>query len=161
MAEKLSRAEKAIKQENIPVTSKEKSVIKKAEKIKEKKKLKLSHRFVYALSFVSILGFIGIISKTFFNYDLHIYTESFLMLIIGAGMILESKAKNLIYMNEVGLTSTNFAHLITLIMGVIAIVAGVFSLPQIYIGNSIFLATKGIIAIISVVVIIVETWFIE
>jgi len=161
MVKKLSKAENALKQENIEITPKEKSVIKKAEKIKEKRKLKLSRKFIYALSLVSILGFVGIISETFFEYNLHFYVESLLMLIIGMGMIFESKSKSLISIKDTGLTSSNFTHLTTVVIGTIAILAGIFSFPQIRIENSSFLAIKGIISVIAIIVIIVQTWVVE
>ena len=152
---------KAIEQEQVKVTPKEKRTIQKAEKIIEKKKLKLTHKFVYALSLVSILGFVGIVSQSFFEYDLSFYVEPFLMLIIGGGLILESEAKSLVAIKEVGLTSTNFTHLITIIIGFIAVLAGIFSLPLIRLHNPSFVAIKGIIAIIAIVIISIQTWVLD
>lgn len=161
MVEKRSKIDKALIQENVKITPKEKNTIKKAEKIIEKKKLKLSHNFIYALSLVSILGFVGIISETFFEYNLHFYVESLLMLIIGMGMIFESKAKSLIAIKDTGLTSSNFTHLTTVVIGTIAIIAGIFSFPQIRIENPSFIAIKGIISVIAIIVIAIQTWVVE
>jgi hypothetical protein len=136
-------------------------MVKKLEKLPEKKQVKLTHKFVYALSLVSILGFLGIMSQSFFDYDLSFYVEAFLMLIIGAGLILESKAKGLVSIKEVGLTSTNFTHLITVIIGAIAVLAGIFSLPIIRWYNPSFVAIKGIISIIAIVIIIIQTWVVD
>ncbi len=123
-------------------------------------KVKISQKFVSALSIVSILGFLGIVSQTIFEYDLSQYIESLLMLIIGVGLILESKVRRLKSI-EKGMNSNNFTHLTTVIIGIIAIVAGIFSFPFIRINNPAFLAIKGIISIIAIIVIIVQTWVIR
>ena len=158
---KKTKIDKIDEQSQLPVTPREKRVIKQAERIIDKKKLKLSHRFIYALSLVSILGFVGIVSETLFNQDLRLYVESLLMFIIGFGLILESRAKSLISIREIGLTSTNFTHLITTLIGFIAIAAGIFSFPTIMIEFPGFVAIRGIISIIAIVIIIIQTWVIE
>jgi len=127
----------------------------------EPKKHKLSHMFVSALSLVSIIGFIGIVSQSLFDYDVSYYVEAFLMLIIGGGLVLESQAKSLVSIKEVGLNSSNFTHLITVIIGVIALLAGIFSFPPIRLYNPSFVAIKGIISVIAIVIIIIQTWFLE
>ena len=123
-------------------------------------KVRVSQKFVVALSIVSILGFIGIISQTIFNYDLSSYVEALWMLVIGLGFIIEAQIKKLKSLSK-GLTSNNFTHLTTVIIGLVAIIAGVFSFPQIRIINPAFLAIKGIISFIAIVVIILQIWVIE
>ncbi len=123
-------------------------------------KIKLSHRFVTALSIVSILGFLGIVSDTLFSYDLGGYVEAGLMFIIGIGMVLEAKLEKIKTIRW-GLTSSNFTHLTTVVIGVIAILAGIFSLPPIRIETVGFLAIKGIMSIIAIIVIIIQTWIID
>lgn len=123
------------------------------------KKVKVSQKFVTALAIVSILGFSGIVSQSFFNYDLSYYIESLLMFIIGIGLMLESKIKKLKSL-ERGLTSNNITHLTTVVIGFIAILAGIFSFPQIRFDIPGFVAIKGIIAIIAIIVITIQTWII-
>ena len=123
-------------------------------------KAKVSQKFVTALAIVSILGFSGVVSQSFFNFDSSDYIESFLMLIIGTGLIIEAKIKKLKSLSR-GLTSNNITHLTTIIIGLIAIIAGIFSFPLIRIINPSFLAIKGIISIIAIAVIIIQTWIIE
>ncbi|MCA9485971.1 MAG: hypothetical protein KC506_03955, partial [Nanoarchaeota archaeon] len=124
------------------------------------KKVKVSHRFVTALSIVSILGFAGIISETLIEFDANYYIESLLMFVIGFGLILEARSKNLKSLSH-GLDKNNFTHLTTVVIGFIATLAGVFSFPGIRIETAGFLAIKGIISIIAVFVIIIQTWFVE
>jgi hypothetical protein len=44
------------------------------------------------------------------------------------------------------------------VVGIIAIIAAILSIPQIGIENPTFLAIKGIISILAVVFIIIQTW---
>ena len=122
--------------------------------------VRVSQKFVTALAIVSILGFFGIMSQSFFNFDSSEYIESLLMLIIGTGLIIEAKIKKLKSLSR-GLTSNNITHLTTVIIGLIAIIAGIFSFPIIRIIHPSFLAIKGIVSIIAIAVIIIQTWIID
>lgn len=124
-------------------------------------KMKASHKFVIALALVSILSFVGIISESFFDFDMSFYVESFLMLIIGAGLVMEGQIGRLRHIKDEGLNSKNFAHLITIIIGFIAVIAGIFSLPSIRLINPGFVAIKGIISIIAILFIIIQTWILD
>tara|TARA_Y100000310_G_scaffold42132_1_gene39410 strand:+ start:201 stop:581 length:381 start_codon:yes stop_codon:yes gene_type:complete len=124
-------------------------------------KIKASHKFVSILSIISIIGFIGIISKTLFGFDLSVHVEAFWMIIIGLGFLFETNVEGLKNISSEGLTSNNFAHLITATIGVLAFIAGIFSLPGILVESSAFVAIKGILAVIAIIVIIVQTWLVE
>lgn len=123
-------------------------------------KVRISQKFVTALAIVSIVGFLGIISESFFGFDLSEYSEFSLMMVIGIGLIIEAKIKKLKSLKR-GITSNNITHLTTVIIGVIAIIAGIFSFPPIRIVNPSFLAIKGIISIIAIAVIMIQTWVID
>ena len=123
-------------------------------------RIKVSSKFVTALSIVSIIGFSGIISQTIFNKDINLYIEALWMMVIGVGLMFEAKIKMLRTVAH-GLDSNNFSHLTTVVVGVIAMIAGVFSFPSFKIDNPSFLAIKGIIAIIAIIVIIIQTWIID
>jgi len=125
-----------------------------------KKKIKVSRGFVTALSIVSILGFLGIIIESFFSFETGDYIEASLMIIIGLALIIEAKVKKLRTLAK-GFNSSNFTHLVTAIIGGIAIVAGIFSIPYIRIETSAFQAIKGILSIIAIIVIAVQTWVVE
>jgi len=126
----------------------------------EERKVKLSHKFVTVLAIISILGFIGIISETLFQYNIEFYVEALLMLIIGIGLIIEAKMKQIRSVAR-GFNSNNFTHLTTAIIGFIAVIAGIFSLPPIRITTPAFLSIKGIVSIIAIAVIAIQTWIIE
>ena len=82
------------------------------------------------------------------------------MCIVGIGILFEARAKKLKSIAR-GLTHNNFTHLTTIIIGAIAIIAGIFSFPQIRIQFSGFLAIKGIISIIAIAIIAIQTWILD
>jgi|SRR3989344_3753432 len=121
---------------------------------------RVSQKFVTALAIVSIIGFASIVTQTIFNYDITAYVEVSLMLIIGVGLIIEARIKKLKSL-ERGITSNNITHLTTIVIGVIAILAGIFSIPAIRLENPAFLAIKGIMSVIAIIVITIQTWIID
>ena len=137
-------------------------VVRTVSNIKKDRKVKVSQKFVIALSIVSIIGFLGIASKTILATDITNYVESLWMFVIGLGLIIEAKIKSLKSLSK-KLTQDNFTHLVTAIIGGIAILAAIFSFPllKIQIQNPTFLAIKGIISIIAIAIIIIQTWIIE
>jgi len=122
---------------------------------------KVFQRFVIILSVVSILGFAGVVSETLFNFIIKGYVEALWMLLLGVGLILEIKLQKLRSIYRGGLTRDNFTYIITIIIGLFAIFAGIFSIPPIRINNPSFLAIKGILAIIAISIIVIQTWFIK
>jgi hypothetical protein len=122
-----------------------------------RQKVKVSQRFVTALSVVSILGFIGIVSETLFGVDLKFYVEALLMFVIGIGLVIEVKWSELKTVRN-GLDRENFTDITTVVIGFVAIIAGIFSLPFFRFESPSFLAIKGIIAIIAIVIIVIQTW---
>lgn len=125
------------------------------------KKITASGKFVVILALVSIVGFVSIVSETLFNYALGNYIEGLWLLIIGIGMVIEGQVTRLKQIKKEGLTPRNFTHLITVIIGFLAIIAGIFSFPFLRIEASGFLAVKGIIALIAIIIIVVQTWVVE
>ncbi|HJZ18775.1 MAG TPA: hypothetical protein VJ208_01605 [Candidatus Nanoarchaeia archaeon] len=125
------------------------------------KKIKVSESFVIALAIVSILGFVGIVSGSLFNKNINSYVESLLMIIIGIGLIVEAEIKKLKNLKRQGITPRNFTHLTTAVIGIFAFLSGVLSFPAINLQNSSFLAIKGIVSIIAIIFIIIQTWVIE
>ena len=125
-----------------------------------RKRVRVSKVFLIALAVVSILGFSGIIAETFFSIDSDYYIESLLMIIIGLALILEAKVKSLATLSK-GFNSVNFPRLITIIIGVVSIIAGLFSLPAIRYESAAFVAIKGILSIIAIVIIIIQTWIVK
>lgn len=134
---------------------------KESEKSEKKFKVTASDKFVMILAIVSIIGFAGIVSYTLFDFNLENYVEPLWMIVIGIGFIIEARFETIKKIRVEGITPTNFTHLTTLIIGIIAIFAGIFSIPQIAIKATGFLAVKGILSLIAIVVIVVQTWLVK
>jgi hypothetical protein len=123
--------------------------------------LKASKTFILILALVSIISLIGIVSDTLFDFDIAVYIEALWMTTIGIGFIIEGQITKLKNIKYQGLTPTNFTHLTTVIIGVIAVITGIFSIPAIRIEAHGFLAVTGIISLVSIVIIIIQTWVVE
>ncbi len=134
--------------------------MKKGAEEEHRHKARVSQKFVTALSIVSIIGFAEIISETIFNYNMQFLGEALLMLIIGMGLIYEAQIKRLKSLQN-GFNSNNITHLITVIIGVVAIIAGIFSFPGIRFESQAFMAVKGILGIIAIVIIFIQTWVVR
>lgn len=128
--------------------------------ILEYKRSKVSKSFVTILAIVSILGFMSIISETLFDFDMRLYVESAWMIIIGLGLVLEAKIRRLRTL-KYGINPANFTTLITLTIGGIAIITGILSIPYFGLQNPSFFAMKGILSVIAIVVIFIQTWVID
>lgn len=124
------------------------------------KKVYVSRSIFIALSIVSILGFLGIIGSSFFEFDSTDYIEALLMIIVGVALMIEAQVKELKSLAR-GFNSNNFTRLITVIIGVVAVISGIFSFPSIRFEGSAFLAVKGILALIAIVIIVIQTWVVE
>lgn len=124
---------------------------------KPKKKSNTSKSFVIALSIVSIISFLSIILESLFYVNINEYMEMLWLATLGIGLILETSFKELKKIKK-GLNSELLGKLTMIIVGAIAFFAGLLSLPQINIQNPSFLAVKGIISILAILLIIIQTW---
>lgn len=117
-----------------------------------------SRNFVIALSVVSIIGFLSIMIESLFYLDVSDYIDTLWLVVLGLGLILETTIKELKSVKRRGLTSDYLGKITMVVVGSLAIIAGILSLPQINVQNASFLAVKGIIAILAIVFIILQTW---
>jgi hypothetical protein len=122
---------------------------------------KVSKSFVTVLAVLSILGFVGIVSRTLFDADIESYIESIWFLLMGIGFIFESSPGRLFSTIRKKLGERNFSSLTTLIVGVLALFAGLFSLPFFGLENPGFFAIQGVISIIAIVFIVIQTWVLK
>lgn len=136
----------------------------KATKANSKKipeEIKGKNAFGRVLALISIYGFLGIATMTFFNLSIESYSSSLLLILMGAGFILESQPRKLIKDLSENFQESSFSSLTTLVVGVLAVIAGILVLPQIAIENPTMNALNGILAIIAIFFIIIETWVIK
>lgn len=120
-----------------------------------------SRNFVIALSIVSMVGFLSIMIESLFYWDVSGYIDTLWLIALGLGLILETTIKELRLIKKRGLTSDYLGKITMIIVGSMAIIAGILSLPQIDVQNASFLAIKGIISILAIIFIILQTWVTE
>ncbi len=125
---------------------------------KKKRKPKASRNFIIALSIVSIIGFLNIITNSLFNFSFANYIESLWLITLGTALILETSIKELKRIKKQGLTPDMLGKVTMVVVGIIAVIAAILSLPQISIKSPTFLAIKGIVSILAVIFIIIQTW---
>lgn len=128
---------------------------------KKTSRSRASRNFVIALSVVSIIGFLSIMIESLFYIDVSGYIDTLWLVVLGLGLILETTIKELKSVKRKGLTSDYLGKITMVIVGSIAIIAGILSLPQINVQNASFLAVKGIISILAIIFIILQTWVIK
>jgi len=125
---------------------------------KVERKSRASRKFVIALSVVSIIGFVSIVLESFFQFSIVNYIESLWLFALGLGLVLETSIHELKRVKVNGLTSEMLGKVTMVVVGAIAIIAALLSLPQINIQHPVFLAIKGIASILAIIFIIVQTW---
>lgn len=124
---------------------------------REKRKSNASKNFVMALSIVSIVSFLNIVVESLFNSSFENYIESVWLIALGTGLILETSLSELKKVRN-GLTPDMLGKITMIVVGSLAIVAAVLSIPEINVESPTFLAVKGIISILAIVFIIIQTW---
>lgn len=127
-------------------------------KRKKKKRSRASKNFIIALSIVSIIGFLSITTQSLFNFSFENYIESLWLVTLGTALILETSFKELKRIKRQGLSPDMLGKITMIVVGALAIVAAILSIPQISIINPTFLAIKGIISILAIIFIIIQTW---
>lgn len=123
-----------------------------------RKKSNASKNFVIALSIVSIIGFLNIMTESIFSFSFVDYIESLWLLTLGLGLVFETSISELRAIKRRGLNSEMLGKITMIVVGSLAIIAAILSLPQIRIINPTFLAIKGIISILAIIFIIIQTW---
>ncbi|MEM4719732.1 MAG: hypothetical protein QXG18_02620 [Candidatus Pacearchaeota archaeon] len=118
---------------------------------------KIPRSFLYVLTIVSVLGFLGIASKTLFEKNIDQYIEILWLFVFGFGLLFEAGVKKLFRIKRTGMTSEKFRGLVTAVLGCLAILTGILLLPRISIKTPALLAVQGIISVIAIIFIIIQT----
>jgi hypothetical protein len=128
---------------------------------KVKKKSRASRNFIIALSIVSIIGFLSIMTQSLFNFSFENYIESLWLITLGTALIMETSLQELKKIRKQGLNPDMLGKVTMVVVGTLAIIAAILSIPQINIESPTFLAVKGIISILAIIFIIIQTWISE
>lgn len=124
------------------------------------KKAKVSNTLIYSLAIISIIGFLGIMAEVWLDFDLIIKNASaYMLIVLGIGLAVEGQVKKWKNFRKEGYSNTEIVHVITGLIGIFAVVVGFLDL--IGLTGSTLLATKGIISALAVVIITIQTWWVE
>ena len=126
-------------------------------KKQKREKRKISIGFASILAIVSIIGFLDITLVSFFEFSFQNYMSFLWLCLMGIGFIIISKPKKLIQKKK----EDSVTDITALVVGALAIIAGVLSLPFLAISHPVFLAIKGVIGIIAIIFIALETWIVK
>jgi len=119
-------------------------------------KSKVSAGLLLMMSLFSMIGFLSIVLNAFTQIDIGKYTSNILLILLGFGFLMEGQARFILRMVEDGrLTSTEISHIVTSVIGAIALISGIISF---FVTQSqTILTIQGIISIIAIIIIIIET----
>jgi len=123
-------------------------------------KNKFTNSFLIVMAVVSIIGFLTIALNSFFGIDIGEFTSPVLLIIFGIAFMIEGQTRFWFkYIKDGRLTSSEFTHLITGIIGIFAVISGfvAFFIKD----NPVFLTMQGIIAVIAIIVIVIETFVVK
>ena len=124
------------------------------------RQLKISTALGYSLAIISIIGFLGIIASVFAGFDfITNNTAGIILVVLGFGLAVEGQIKKWKNFRGSGYSSTEITHVITGLIGIMAIFVGILSLVGLQ--GATLLAIEGIISIIAVVIIVLQTWVVD
>jgi len=114
-----------------------------------------------ALTAISLWGFALIALSAFFGIDLGIWTTGVIMIIAGTGLAVEGQILTARKWIGDGLQSKEFTMFVTLVLGVITIIAGFLSLPLLGIVSEKLVTVNGLVSILAFIFIALQRWFIN
>lgn len=164
MAEKKitkKRVSKKEREEKSKIQKEIEEKTKKQKELEEKNKKKAVNRFVFMMTFVSLTGFFGIAMRTLFERNIDAYVEICWLVFLGIGLIWESNLKEIFGISKTGMRPDTFGKIVTLVVGVLAVVTGVLILPQIGWRTPALLAIQGVISMVAIVFILVQRFLLN
>jgi hypothetical protein len=118
-------------------------------------------KFLFFLIMIDLTWFASVALDNLFGLNFQDYGEFAWILLFSLGMIIISDVKKIISMGRKGIRSDNFSSLVTFVIGMMALIVAILSLPQINIASPIMSSIKGIIAVIAVFYVIIEAFVVE
>lgn len=118
-------------------------------------------KFLFFLVMIDLVGFLIIALNNLVGLNLKVYSEFAWTLLFSFGLILISDVKKILSIGRKGIKTDNFSSLVTFIIGVLALVVAILSLPQFNIVSPTMSSIKGIVALIAVSYVIIEIFFVK
>lgn len=127
----------------------------------KKEKRKVSTHFAAILALISLFGFLNIVLESFLDFSITNYFDSMLLLMVGIGFLMAARPRDLYEGAKKQFTETYLSRLTTLVIGVIAIISAILTLPQIDIAHDSLEMVKAIISIVAIIFILLQTWVLD
>jgi hypothetical protein len=117
---------------------------------------------VNTLAIVSILGFLGVISIGIFDINIDIGVSNAILIVFGVGLAVIGNIFGISEYMKKGLNRREIGLIVTAIIGLLAIITGILGfVEQTVIPVSRLATIRGIIALIAVVIIVLQTWIVR
>lgn len=121
---------------------------------------KVSNSLIYSLAIISIIGFIGIMANVWLGLDLIMKNATaYMLIVLGFGLAVEGQIRRWKSYPNNGFSSNEIAHVVTGIIGMLAIFVGVLDFIGMTGAN--LAATQAIVSAIAVIIIVLQTWVID
>jgi len=118
-------------------------------------------KFLFFLIMIDLSGFAIAALYNLLGLNLKAYSEFAWTLLFSLGMIIISDVKKIIGMGRKGVRTDNFSSLVTFIVGILAFIVAILSLPQFNLVSPTMSAVKGIVALIAVSYVIIEAFIVK
>lgn len=113
-----------------------------------------------ALTLISLFGFIALAFSSFTTFDLSSWQTSFIMIVAGSGLMLEGQILTLAKWGRNGIQGNELPLILTLVVGVFTLIAGILTLPFINLTGPRIETIVGGVAIFTAIFIAIQRWVI-
>lgn len=111
------------------------------------------------LAVVSIMGFIAVVLNTWTPIDIGVWVDGLIFIIIGIGLAMVGGLFSIREYFRDGLTGEEVSHIITALLGVVAVGVGLVALTPIE--SPVADALRGFVALFAIGFIALETWVVK
>jgi len=123
-------------------------------------KRKMTTAFIQSLAVISILGFLAVIGNSWLSWTfLQDNMAAFILIALGVGMGVEGQIRKWRTYPKGGISSNEVAHIVTGLVGITALMAGILSLLAL--NNPILSALRGWVGLVAIAMITLETWVVK
>jgi hypothetical protein len=110
---------------------------------------------------IDLVWFFTVVADYLLGMKTSVYFDFFWVLLFAMGLLIISDVNKIWNIRHEGWHSENFANLITFVIGILAIITAFASLPSIHKSSPVFTAIKGILALIAIFYVVIETWLVK
>ena len=113
-------------------------------------------KFSTYLKIISVLGFLTIIAKSALGFDIGLWVEGVLFVLIGLFFAVRGGYHLIFKRFKDGLTNDEVVKISTVVLGFSSIFVGILTAPIVGFTSNLFPGIKTVIAVIAIIVIIFE-----